>query len=142
METGKTNNPTPVDPRVMWDKVPSVVDRVEEAEVVEAFSHKLTKQDYQNIIAQLHEEAPEDGGEYSIDYKVYEVAAIRNFKNHEARGGDSHNGVWEMVEVIDRDEIEVLGVYNAIDGDEHRAIKNEINQRLKHKLEKTAKLTP
>lgn len=69
-----------------------------------------------------------DGAEHEIERGGYTITAVHHYESHAERGGDHYCGIWEMVEKIDRDEIEIIEVYDNVNEVYDFALVKELNQ--------------
>lgn len=99
------------------------------------FARRIDEMDAAIIRAALWEECRKLGTQHletvMIAYKVYDIEAIYHYESHAVRGGDSYCGMWEQVEQVDREEIEVVGVYEIDDDRNHPELVALLNQKNK-----------
>lgn len=133
-------------PSAVWDKVNNKgIDSVEDAEIIEETDEEssysmnpyiLTQQDVKNIIEELRNTIDKDshgdvdGYRYELDYKMYGIDAIHHYRGHAECGGDSYCGIWEMVGVVDEDQIEIVAVFDE-DGIEYPDVMRKLNEYAK-----------
>lgn len=73
--------------------------------------------------------------EYHLEWGPYLIVARHIYESHSERGGDHYCGIWEQVETIDRDELEIVYVYNVVDGtDDYAAMNRLTNYQKQHAL--------
>lgn len=71
------------------------------------------------------------GKEYELEWGVYSITAVHHYEAHEERGGDNYMGLYEPYVVIDRDEIEIISVYDTALDCERPALPGILNSYFK-----------
>lgn len=115
-------------------------DEIKDAEIVEETTNNssiltLGEQAMRIIFTSLREaieRQPLPDNEYELEWGPFLIIARHHYASHAEKGGDHYCGHWEQVEVIDRDDIEVIYAYNVIDDIEDAAAVKKLNDFYKN----------
>lgn len=94
--------------------IESCMNRSNDAQCRQLYRNTWSEEAMKLLYSQLYEKMNgyEDGYEFEVEHGIYTIRAVYHVSSHEERGGDQYMGVWEMVSVIDSEEIEIVDVYD------------------------------